>query len=84
MNRAACKPDGARQKERTFTLSASAALLYGTRRSAFRGIDRHVYERVRDFLARRHKVEGRRDQTVLLRSTAAFEQLLSLQTIHCC
>jgi RNA-directed DNA polymerase len=28
-------------------------------RSAFRGIDRYVYERVRDFLARRHKVAGR-------------------------
>jgi RNA-directed DNA polymerase len=32
---------------------------YGTRRSAFRGIDRYVYERVRDLLARRHKVAGR-------------------------
>jgi RNA-directed DNA polymerase len=32
---------------------------YGTRRSAFRGVDRYVYERVRDFLARRHKVAGR-------------------------
>jgi RNA-directed DNA polymerase len=32
---------------------------YGTRRSAFRGIDRYAYERVRDFLARRHKVAGR-------------------------
>jgi RNA-directed DNA polymerase len=31
----------------------------GTRRSAFRGVDRYVYERVRDFLARRHKVAGR-------------------------
>jgi RNA-directed DNA polymerase len=32
---------------------------YGTRRSAFRGVDRYVYERARDFLARRHKVAGR-------------------------
>jgi RNA-directed DNA polymerase len=32
---------------------------YGTRASAFRGVDRYVYERVRDFLARRHKVAGR-------------------------
>jgi RNA-directed DNA polymerase len=32
---------------------------YGTRRSALRGVDRYVYERVRDFLARRHKVAGR-------------------------
>ena len=30
-----------------------------TCRSAFRGVDRYVYERVRDFLARRHKVAGR-------------------------
>jgi RNA-directed DNA polymerase len=32
---------------------------YGTHRAAFRGIDYYVYERVRDFLARRHKIKGR-------------------------
>ena len=32
---------------------------YWTRRSAFRSVDRYTYERVRDFLARRHKVAGR-------------------------
>src|SRR6202795_276726 len=32
---------------------------HGTRRSAYRGVDRYVYERLRDFLARRHKVAGR-------------------------
>ena len=32
---------------------------YGTCRSAFRAVDRYAYERVRDFLARRHKVAGR-------------------------
>jgi RNA-directed DNA polymerase len=32
---------------------------YGTRRQAFRSVDRYTYERVRDFLARRHKVAGR-------------------------
>jgi RNA-directed DNA polymerase len=32
---------------------------YGTRRAALRGVDRYAYERVRDFLARRHKVAGR-------------------------
>jgi RNA-directed DNA polymerase len=37
----------------------SSYFSYGTRRSAFRGVDRYVYERVRDFLARRHKVAGR-------------------------
>src|SRR5258708_7087755 len=31
---------------------------YCTRRSVFRGVDRYVYERVRDFLARPHKVAG--------------------------
>jgi len=32
---------------------------YGTCRSVFRAVDRYTYERVRDFLARRHKVAGR-------------------------
>jgi RNA-directed DNA polymerase len=32
---------------------------HGTCRPAFRSIDRYVYERVPDFLARRHKVAGR-------------------------
>src|SRR6267154_1191677 len=32
---------------------------YGTHRAAFRGIDYYVYERVRDFLARRPKIKGR-------------------------
>ena len=31
----------------------------GTQRSAYRALDHYVYERVRDFLARRHKVAGR-------------------------
>jgi RNA-directed DNA polymerase len=31
----------------------------GTRQGIFRAVDRYVYERVRDFLARRHKVAGR-------------------------
>lgn len=32
---------------------------YGTRRDAYRAIDDHVYDRVRHFLARRHKMQGR-------------------------
>jgi RNA-directed DNA polymerase len=39
---------------------------HGTRRSAFCSIDRYVYERVRDFLARRHKVAGRGTQRFAL------------------
>jgi RNA-directed DNA polymerase len=31
----------------------------GTRQGIFRAVDRYIYERVRDFLARRHKVAGR-------------------------
>jgi hypothetical protein len=37
----------------------SSYFSYGTHRSVFRGIDYYVYERVRDFLARRHKMHGR-------------------------
>src|SRR6266850_4345731 len=43
----------------TSLLGWSNYFCHGTRRSAFRGVDRYVYERVRDFLARRHKVAGR-------------------------
>lgn len=32
---------------------------HGTRLSAYRAIDNHVYDRVRHFLVRRHKVQGR-------------------------
>ncbi len=32
---------------------------YGTTTTAYRQVDWHVYQRVRDFLARRHKVRGR-------------------------
>ena len=32
---------------------------YGTRLQAYRAIDRHVYDRVRNFLVKRHKVQGR-------------------------
>src|SRR5690242_20640614 len=42
-----------------FLLGWSNYFCHGTRRSAFRSADRYVYERVRDFLARRHKVAGR-------------------------
>jgi RNA-directed DNA polymerase len=37
----------------------SAYFSYGTRLQAYRAIDNHVHERVRHFLARRHKVPGR-------------------------
>jgi RNA-directed DNA polymerase len=37
----------------------SAYFSYGTRLSAYRAIDNHVYDHVRHFLVRRHKVQGR-------------------------
>jgi RNA-directed DNA polymerase len=37
----------------------SAYFSYGTRLPAYRAVDNHVYDRVRHFLARRHKVQGR-------------------------
>jgi len=37
----------------------SAYFSYGSRQRAYRAIDNHVYDRVRHFLARRHKVHGR-------------------------
>ncbi len=35
---------------------------YGTRLAAYRGIDNHVCDRVRNFLVRRHEVQGRGTQ----------------------
>jgi hypothetical protein len=37
----------------------SAYFSHGTRASAYRAIDAHVYDRVRHFLRKRHKVRGR-------------------------
>jgi RNA-directed DNA polymerase len=37
----------------------SAYFSYGTRTQAYRAVDHHVYERVRHFLRRRHKVSSR-------------------------
>ncbi len=34
-------------------------IIYGTTTAAYRQVDWHVCQRVRDFLARRHKVRGR-------------------------
>jgi RNA-directed DNA polymerase len=37
----------------------SAYFGYGSRLPAYRAVDHHVYDRVRHFLARRHKEPGR-------------------------
>ena len=40
-------------------LGWSAYFGYGTRLPAYRAVDNHVYDRVRAFLRKRHKVQGR-------------------------
>jgi len=49
----------ARDKLNRLLVGWSAYFGYGTRLQAYRAIDNHVYDRVRHFLARRHKVQGR-------------------------
>jgi RNA-directed DNA polymerase len=46
----------------SYLIGWSGYFSYGTRSSAYRAADHYVYERVRDFLARRHKVAGRGTQ----------------------
>jgi RNA-directed DNA polymerase len=55
---------------------------YGTRLMAYRAVDNHVYECVRHFLARRHKVPGR--GTRRFPDSVVFGKLgvLRLRTLH--
>ena len=55
---------------------------HGTCRSAFRGVDRYVYERVRDFLARRHKVAGRGTKRFSCDVVYGERRLLRLEAYH--
>jgi RNA-directed DNA polymerase len=48
-----------RDRLNAFLRGWSAYFSYGTRLQAYRAIDHHVYDRVRHFLTRRHKVHGR-------------------------
>ena len=48
-----------RDELNSMLLGWSAYFSYGTRGYAYKHVDWHVYQRVRDFLARRHKVRGR-------------------------
>jgi RNA-directed DNA polymerase len=60
----------------------STYFCYGTRTPAYRAVDNHVYERVRRFLVRRHKVPSR--GTGLFPREAVFGALgvLHLRRIH--
>jgi RNA-directed DNA polymerase len=60
----------------------SAYFSYGTRMPAYRAVDSHVYDRVRHFLVRRHKVQGRGTRQFL--HTDVFGELgvLHLRCVH--
>ncbi len=51
-----------RDKLNRLLIGWSAYFSYGTRLMVYRGIDHYVYERVRHFLVRRHRVQGRGTQ----------------------
>ena len=51
--------DDVRDQLNSMLLGWSSYFSYGTTASAYKHVDWHVYQRVRDFLARRHKVSGR-------------------------
>ncbi len=60
----------------------SAYFDYGTRLQAYRAVDNHVYERVRNFLVRRHKVKGRGSQTFSDDVVFGEKGVLRLRRVH--
>ena len=60
----------------------SAYFSYGTRMPAYRAIDNHVYDRVRNFLVRRHKVKGRGTQTFSRDRVFGELGVLPLRRVH--
>jgi RNA-directed DNA polymerase len=72
----------ARDKLNRLLVGWSAYFGYGTRLQAYRAIDNHVYDRVRHFLAQRHKVQGRGTQR--FPRDAVFGELgvLRLRSVH--
>ena len=55
---------------------------YGTRGAAFRSIDHYVTERVRAFLARRHKVQGRGNRQFTFGVIHGERGVLGLERLH--
>jgi RNA-directed DNA polymerase len=55
---------------------------FGPGSSAFRAVDHYVYERVRDFLARRHKLAGRGTLRFSLDDVYGECGLLRLERLH--
>ena len=63
-------------------LGWSAYFGYGTRLPAYRAVDHHVYDRVRRFLARRHKVQGRGTRRFSREEVFGELGVLRLQRVH--
>ncbi len=55
---------------------------YGTRLQAYRAVDNHVYESVRHFLVRRHKVRGRGTQRFPYTEVFGPLGVLHLRRVH--
>jgi RNA-directed DNA polymerase len=55
---------------------------YGTRLQAYRAIDRHVYEQVRHFLVRRHKVPTRGTRRFTFEAVFGELGVLRLRKVH--
>jgi RNA-directed DNA polymerase len=60
----------------------SAYFSYGTRLQAYRAIDNHVYDRVRNFLVKRHKVQGRGTQRFSRDDVFGEFGVLHLRRVH--
>ena len=63
-------------------LSPSANRAYGTRLMAYRAIDHHVYDRVRHFLVRRHKVPSRGTHRFPAEAVFGALGVLRLRRVH--
>jgi RNA-directed DNA polymerase len=60
----------------------SAYFCHGTRLPAYRALDNHVYERVRHFLVRRHKVPSRGTNRFPREAVFGALGVLQLRRVH--
>jgi len=71
-----------RDKLNQLLVGWSAYFGYGTRLPAYRAIDNHVYDRVRNFLARRRKVQGRGTRQIPSEEVFGGLGVLRLRRVH--
>src|SRR5215471_6826044 len=60
----------------------SAYFGYGTRLMAYRAVDNHVYDAVRHFLRRRHKVQSRGTRSFPAQEIFGTYRVLRLRRVH--